>query len=79
MNVRIKLFGGLQDRYPGYNRAEGFVVDIPDSTTAGRLLNHLGIRKSAGGIVIAEGKVLKKSDELKNDSEIQIMQPIYGG
>jgi sulfur carrier protein ThiS len=79
MKVRIKLFGTLQDRYPGYNRTEGLPLDIPKNMTVGGLFDRLGISVTEGCIVIAEARILKNHDELKNFSEILIMQPISGG
>jgi len=79
MRIRIKVFGTLQERYPGYDRTEGFTLDLPENMTAGGLLDHLGILGREGCIVIAEGRVLKNGEELKNYSEIRIMQPIDGG
>jgi sulfur carrier protein ThiS len=79
MNLKVRLFGTFQDLYPDYDRVEGLSIDIPLGTTVGELLELLGIKENTGVLVISEGRVMRKSDELVNNSEIRIMQPIYGG
>jgi len=79
MNVRIKFFGEIQSLFPGYNREEGLIVDIPENMTAGGLLTHLKIPDNMGAIVFAGSRLLKISDGLMNDSEILIMQPLHNG
>jgi len=79
MKVRVRLFGGFQERYADYAPADGLVIDIRDGITVKGLLDQLEIPTGAGAIVITEGRVLATTDQLKTDSEIDIMRPIYGG
>jgi sulfur carrier protein ThiS len=79
MKVRVKLFGRLQDRCMEYDRVDGLVIEVREGITVNGLLNHLEIPPSAGVIVITEGTVLAGTDQVRADSEIGILQPIYGG
>ena len=51
MEIRVKLFGTLSQRFPGYQPENGMEVEIQDGATVLDLLAHLEISKSQGGVV----------------------------
>ncbi len=79
MKVRVKLFGTLSQRFPGYEAKRGIEVDIPDGAMVKDLLAHLEITKSQGGIVAVEGRIMKADAKLADGASVNILQPVFGG
>jgi len=79
MNVRVKLFGLLSRRFPGYKPEQGMEVELPHGARVRDLLARLDISKEDGGIVAVDGLVQKAETELKDGSMIYVFHPIAGG
>ncbi|MBW1944852.1 MAG: MoaD/ThiS family protein [Deltaproteobacteria bacterium] len=79
MKIRVKLFGILGQRFPGYHHEQGMDVEIPDGAMVKDLLAHLEISKSFGGVVAVEGKLLSEDAILGNGAEVNIFQSVFGG
>ena len=72
MKVKVKLFGLLPHRFSHYNPAQGMEIDIPYGAKVRDLLACLKISKSEGGVVIANGIVLKSESRLEGGMCLQI-------
>ncbi len=79
MNVRVKLFGLLPRRFPGYDSEKGMEVDLPQGARVKDLLARLGISTEEGGIVAMNGLVQKAEAELRDGSVLHVFHPIVGG
>jgi molybdopterin synthase sulfur carrier subunit len=79
MNVRVKLYGTLSRRFPGYRPSQGIEVEIPDGTTVKDLLTLLEISESQGAVVVVEGRIRKAGDEIRRDVPVHVLQAIHGG
>jgi sulfur carrier protein ThiS len=79
MKVRVKLYGTLSQRLPGYVYAEGMEVEIPDGATVRDLLAVLGISETEGAVVIAEGRILKTDEKVRHRVPVSILQAVGGG
>ena len=79
MKVRVKLYGTLSHRFPGYQSSQGIEVEIPDGATARDLLALLEIPESQGAVIVAEGRVLEAGDRLRCGVPVNVLQAIYGG
>ena len=79
MKVRVKLYGTLSQRFPGYQPSQGIEVEIPDGATARDLLALLDIPDSHGVTIVAEGRVLKADDRIRCGVPVSVLQVIYGG
>ncbi|MCJ7545880.1 MAG: MoaD/ThiS family protein [Deltaproteobacteria bacterium] len=79
MNVRVKLFGLLPRRFPGYDPEKGMEVELPPEARVKDLLAQLDISKEEGGIVAVEGLVQKAEAELRDGSVLHVFHPIVGG
>ena len=79
MRIRVKLFGTLGERYPGYQPAEGLEVEIPEGATAKDLLAHLEISESQGVAVAVDGRILKADDRIGRGAPVHVLQVLSGG
>ena len=79
MKIRIKLYGTLSERFPGYQHSQGMEIEIPEGATAKDLLALLGISESQGAAAIVEGRILKADDKLRRGVPVSILQAIGGG
>jgi len=79
MKVRVKLYGTLSQRFPGYPPSQGIEVEIPDGATVKDLLALLEISASQGAVVIAEGRILKADDKIRPGVPVNVLQAIGGG
>ena len=79
MKVKVKLYGTLCQRFPGYRYSEGLEVEIPDGATVKDLLALLEISESRGTVVIMDGRILKADDKIRDRVTVNVLQSIYGG
>lgn len=79
MKVKVKLFGTLRQRFPGYRHDEGIEVEISDGARVRDLLAHLEIPESQGGIVIVDAQLMKPDDKLGDGAKVNVFQPVFGG
>ena len=79
MRLRVKLFGTLPQRYPGYDSSQGLEVEIPDGAKVKDLLARLEIYASDGGLVAVDNLVLQKDDVLQEGVSVRIFQSALGG
>ena len=79
MKLRVKLYGTLSQRFPGYQHSQGIEVEIPDGATVKDLLALLEISKSQGAVVAMEGRILKAYDKMRYGVSVHVLQAIHGG
>ncbi len=79
MKVRVKLYGTLSQRFPGYQHSQGIEVEIPEGATVQDLLALLEISESQGAVVIMEGRVLRADDQMRRGVPVGVFQSIRGG
>jgi sulfur carrier protein ThiS len=79
MKVRVKLYGTLSQRFPGYQHSRGIEVEIQDGATVQDLLALLEISESRGSVVIMEGRILKAGDRIRCEVPVTVFQAVGGG
>jgi sulfur carrier protein ThiS len=79
MKVKVRLYGTLSQRFPGYRHSEGLEIELPDKAAAKDLLARLEISESGGVVVVMEGRVLKADDKIRRGVPVNVLQAIYGG
>ena len=79
MKTRVRLYGTLSQRFPGYQHSQGIEVEIPDGAMVKDLLGLLEISESQGAVVIMEGRILKADDKMRRGVPVNVLQSIGGG
>ena len=79
MKVKVKLYGTLSQRFPGYQHSQGIEVEIPEGATVKDLLALLEISESQGAVVIMEGRILKAGDKVRGGVPVNVLQAMRGG
>jgi len=79
MKVRVKLYGTFGRHLPNYRASKGVGVEIPQGASVRDLLTLLEIHESQGGVVIMDGRILKRDDPIPSGGEVQIFQAVRGG
>lgn len=79
MKVRVKLFGTLGQRFPGYQHEQGMDVEIPDRARVRDLLACLEISISNRGVVAVGGRLISEDTELDEGLQVSIFQSVFGG
>ena len=79
MKVRVRLYGTLSQGFPSYQHSQGMEVEITDGATVKDLLALLKISESQGAGVIAEGRILKVDDKIRDGVQVNVLQSISGG
>lgn len=77
--MRVKLYGTLSQRFPGYRHSQGIEVEIPDGATVKDLLALLEIPESQGAVIAMEGRILKADDKMRCGVHANVFQAIHGG
>lgn len=79
MKLKVKLYGTLGDHIPGHKASEGMEVEIPNEASVKNLLDLLEISESRAGVLVVEGRILKRDDRIPPGVEVSIFQTVHGG
>ena len=79
MKIQVGLYGTLGNHLPGHDRLTGMLVDIPQGSSVGDLIDHLAIPRKKLGIVSVDGTLVKESKTLSAKNYVRMYQPISGG
>lgn len=79
MKVRVKLYGTLGRFLPGYVHSEGAIVEIPDNGRVKDLLSALKLPESQDVVVVMDGRILLRDDQLHDGAHVNVMQSLHGG
>ncbi|MFH1242545.1 MAG: MoaD/ThiS family protein [Pseudomonadota bacterium] len=77
--MRVKLYGTLSQRCPGYQHSKGMEIEMPDGATVKDLLAILDISECQGAVVVVEGRILKADDRMGGGVPVSVFQAIHGG
>lgn len=75
MTITVRLYATLR----AYAEAGETVLDVPEGTTVGGLVEHLGIPGAAVRIVFVNGVTQDDAYVVKSGDEVGIFPPIAGG
>ena len=79
MQVRVKLYGTLGKRVPGYDHRQGLAVEVAEGTTVADLMGGLGIPLKKIGMVSLNGRLAGREAILQPDEQVKVFHPIFGG
>jgi sulfur carrier protein ThiS len=79
MKVRIKLYGTLSLRVPGYKHSRGIEIELAEGATVKDLLDHLKISESQGVVVTIDGRIQKAGDKIPEGVHARVFQSVGGG
>lgn len=79
MKVRVKLYGTLSLRFPGYEHPQGLAVEIPDDGKVEDLLSLLRLPKTQRTVVVVGGRIMTLDDALNDGAFVSLLQPFSGG
>ena len=79
MKVRVKLYGMLSLRVPGYHHSQGIEIELPEAATVKDLLDHLKISESQGTVVTIDGRIQKAGDKIPEGVHARVFQSVGGG
>jgi sulfur carrier protein ThiS len=81
MKVKVKLYGTLREKVPGYRQSQGIEVEVPEGARVKDLLSFLeipvvGYEKA---VVAIDGRIRTTNDEIPSGAHAEIFQPMHGG
>jgi sulfur carrier protein ThiS len=79
MKIKVKLFGTLGQKFPGYDYKKGLEMELPEGTSVGDLLARLGLRDEDKPIIAVGGLIWDAEDELPEGAVVSVLQAVYGG
>jgi len=79
MKIQVRLYGTLGSHLPDHNRLTGIVVEIPEGSNVGDLMDHLAVSREKVGIVTVDGTLVKESKALFSGDFVRMYIPISGG
>jgi sulfur carrier protein ThiS len=79
MKARIKLYGTLSLRVPGYEHSRGIEIELAEGATVKDLLDHLKISESQGAVVTIDGRIQKAGDKIPEGVHARVFQSVGGG
>ena len=79
INIQVKLFAALRQRYPHLGVGEPMTVELPEDATTGQLLAHLQIPDEQVKIVFVNHVICGRDHPLKDGDEVGVFPPVGGG
>lgn len=79
MTIRVKLFGLLSARIPGYDRTTGISLDVPEGATCREIARSLGLADQEAGVFSVAGILKGPNESIDSGDELHIFMPIGGG
>lgn len=81
MKVKVRLYGTLSRKVPGYQQSQGIEVEVPEGATVKELLSLLQIPAvgSEKAVVAIDGRIRKANDEIPSNARAEIFEPMHGG
>ena len=79
MKIQVRLYGTLGNHLPDHDRLTGMVVDLPQGSNVGDLMDLLALSRKKVGIVYVDGSLATESKTLFSDNYVRMYQPISGG
>jgi sulfur carrier protein ThiS len=79
MQVTVFLYGTLGKEIPGYKPAQGLEIQLPNGSTIGALLEHLGLSRDRLGLVAQNNKAAQDHHALIERARIRVFMPVTGG
>lgn len=79
MQIIVKLFGTLPDKFPGYDPAVGMDVEIPDGASVSDLLVRLGLPDRDDCFVSMNNRIAGPDHKLSHKANVIILQSLAGG
>ncbi len=79
MQVCVKLFGTLSNKWSDYNHESGLTVELPEGANIKDLIETLALDYSRVGMACINNHKVKPEDILQAGAVVSIFQPICGG
>jgi sulfur carrier protein ThiS len=79
MKVHVRLYGTLGNDIPDHDPLNGMVLEIPEGSNTGDLMDRLAIPRKKVGIISVDGSLAKASKQLYHNNVVRIYRPIAGG
>lgn len=79
ITVYVRLFATLRRYFPNLKIGEAMPVELPDGTTVGQLIAHLGVPLGEVKTVFVNNIIRDHGSPLSSGDEVGIFPPIGGG
>jgi len=79
ITVYVRLFATLRRHFPDLKIGEAMPVELPDGTTVGQLIEHLGVPSQEVKTVFVNNIIRDPESPLRSGDEVGIFPPIGGG
>ena len=79
INIQVKLFATLRQRYSHLDIGEPMAVELPEDATTGQLLAHLQIPDEQVKIIFVNHVIRDRDHTLADGDEVGIFPPVGGG
>jgi sulfur carrier protein ThiS len=79
IRIKVKLFGTLSQKFPGYDLQRGLEVDLPEGARVDDLLARLGLSDRNKPVVAMDSLIRSPQDELLEGAVVNLFQAVYGG
>lgn len=79
MKVRVRLFGTLGRRVPGFVPGEPKEVELPPGAAVRHLLRSMGLSSPRDGIVTVGGRVRTEEEPLEDGDTVEVLPSLHGG
>ena len=79
LTIKVKLFGLLSRRVPGYDSANGIIVKTEAGATYRDLIGLLQLNPGEVGLFSAAGIIRRPDDTMADGDEVSLFMPIGGG
>jgi sulfur carrier protein ThiS len=78
MQIQVKLFSRFREHLPRETRGEA-TVELPEGSTVGQLVAHLGIERRVRLIVVNDEPEPDRDRPLQDGDQVKVFPVVVGG
>ena len=79
MKVEVRVFATLRRYFPGLGVGEPMNLDLPEGTTAGQLMERLGLPAEEVKVIMRNARQVEPDEVLQDGDRIAFIPPVAGG
>ena len=79
MQVNVKLYGTLPQRFKDYDSEKGMVIEMPEGACVADVRSLLGITDTESSLVAMDSLIVKPDHKLSEGARVRFFQRVFGG
>jgi len=79
MQVKVKLYGTLPQRFKNYDSEKGMMIEMPEDACVADLRSFLEITDADSSLVAMDSLIVKPEHKLSDGVQVRFFERVFGG